>query len=154
MPARKRSEPAKSKRRTSREPKQRGSTTVRTPRARAMAAAPTVDAYMAGLRDEQRRELGKIRRLIKAAAPEAVESISYAIPTYKVDGQRLAYFAAFENHMSLYALPTKSMPADAKRHLASKGTIRFTPEDPLPSALVTKLVKARLADIKAGRSRS
>ena len=113
----------------------------------------TVDAYLASLPKDQRDALATLRKLIRAAAPDAQECISYRIPCYKQDGM-LVGFAAAARHCSFCLLDgtsTAAHAADLKAYHTSKGTIRFTPNKPLPAALVRKLVKARLAQ-NAARS--
>ena len=117
----------------------------------ATSSAKAVDEYLAKLPADRRRALRAVRAQIKAAAPDAVETVSYGMPTYKVDGKPLAYFAAFKAHLSLFALPTEELPASARSHLAAKGTIQFTPEEPLPAPVLRKLLKSRLAAIRAGK---
>ena len=112
------------------------------------SSAKAVDAYLAKLPPDRRRALRRVRAQIRAVAPDAVEALSYGIPAYKVDGKPLAYFAAFKAHLSLFALPAEELPASARSHRAAKGTIRFTPEDPLPAPVLRKLLKSRLAAIR------
>lgn len=114
---------------------------------RRMAQHKSVDAYLAAVPPDQRRALAKLRAQIKAAAPTAKESISYGMPTFKLDGRPLAYFGAATKHVSLYALRT-DLPELKNYDTSVKGTIRFTPDEPLPASLVTKLVKARIAALK------
>src|SRR6266545_1401760 len=116
---------------------------------RRIARYESIDAYLAALPPDQRRALDKLRAQIKAAAPAASESISYGLPTFKLDGRPLAYFGAASKHVSLYALDT-SVPELKNYDTRGKGTIRFTPDKPLPTALVTKLLKARIAALKKG----
>jgi uncharacterized protein YdhG (YjbR/CyaY superfamily) len=111
--------------------------------------AKTVDEYLAALPDDQRRTLRKLRTQIRAVAPDAIESISYGMPTYKLDGKPLVYFSAAAHHCSLYALPT-DLPELKKYDTSGKGTIRFPTDEPPPASLVTKLVKARRAALKKG----
>jgi uncharacterized protein YdhG (YjbR/CyaY superfamily) len=114
-------------------------------------AAKDVDAYLAALPDEQRIALQDVRRTIKAAAPEAIEAISYGIPGYKVKGKPLIHFGAAKNHCAIYgAAVAESDKEDLKGYDTSKGTVRFSPNRPLPPALVEKLVKTRIAEIEAG----
>jgi uncharacterized protein YdhG (YjbR/CyaY superfamily) len=116
-------------------------------------ATGSVDEYLAGVPEKYRALLEKLRRQIRTAAPEAIETISYKIPTFKYRGRALLYFAAHKDHCSLYPY-TDAMMEKCGDELAGratgKGTIRFTPADPLPAALVTKLVKIRMAEIDAG----
>lgn len=108
----------------------------------------SVDDYLAALPEDARAALEKLRKTIKAAAPKATEVISYQIPAYKHHGL-LVSFAAFKNHCSFYPMSPEVLRAHAAElddYEISKGTIRFTADKPLPTALVTKLVKARLAE--------
>ena len=113
--------------------------------------AKSVDDYLAALPEKQRRALESLRRAIKSAAPKATEGISYQIPAYKHEGV-LVYFAAFKNHLSLFAITSgvrRQFAKDLKGFVQSKGTLRFTPEKPLPAALVKRMVKARVAENEA-----
>jgi uncharacterized protein YdhG (YjbR/CyaY superfamily) len=110
-----------------------------------------VDVYLAALPDRQQAELRRIRSQVKKLVPDAEESISYMMPTYKYKKKPLVYYAAFKNHMSLF--PTQG-PADAlmdklKDYKISKGTIKFTLGKPLPDDLITEIVLTRKAQIDA-----
>ena len=123
------------------------------PARRAPPKAKTVDEYLAALPADQRRTLKKMRALIRAAAPEVAEVMSYGMPTYKLDGRPVVYFGAAAAHVSLYAVSDKDADgkplAELKKYDTSgKGTVRFPPDKPLPAALVTKLVKANAARIR------
>src|SRR5207237_7604011 len=120
-----------------------GRTEVRFTRAIAMKAAKTVDQYLAALDPEKRAALTKLRKAIKAAAPRAEECISYQIPAFRLDGRVLVWFGAAKNHCSFFpgAYPIAACKGDLKKYDISKGTIRFSPEKPLPASLVPKLVK-------------
>ena len=112
----------------------------------------TVDEYLDTVPEPARTTLTKIRAAIRSAVPkDTVETISYRIPTYKYKGM-LVCFAAFAKHCSLF-LATSSIPEpireELKDHLASKGTIQFPVDKPLPDALVKKIVKARVAQNEA-----
>jgi uncharacterized protein YdhG (YjbR/CyaY superfamily) len=111
----------------------------------------TVDDYLAAAPADKRAALNKLRRTIRAAAPDAVESVSYGIVGYKQNGQRLIYFGYWKDHMSLYGMGDRALKAHAKElkpFVQSKGTIQFTTERPLPVRLVARLVKERLAEIQ------
>src|SRR2546430_9601420 len=115
--------------------------------AKGNGAPKTVDEYLAGVPEPARSALNKIRAAIRSAVPaEAGETISYGIPAFKHKGV-LVWFAAFSNHCSLF--PTASVIEAFKNELkgfsTSKGTIQFPTDKPLPSALVKKLVRARVA---------
>src|ERR1700682_359076 len=123
--------------------------------AKGNGAPKDVDEYLAGARDPPRGTLNKIRAAIRSAAPpEATEAISYGMPTFKYKGS-LVWFAAFSKHCSLF--PTASVIEEFKNELkgfsTSKGTIHFPTEKPLPTALVKKLVKARVAQIESKKRR-
>jgi uncharacterized protein YdhG (YjbR/CyaY superfamily) len=117
--------------------------------AKGNGAPKNVDEYLAGVPEPARGTLKKIRAAIRSAVPrEATETISYGIPAFKHKGV-LVWFAAFSNHCSLF--PTASVieafQSELKGFSTSKGTIHFPTDRPLPSALVKKLVKARVAQI-------
>jgi len=108
----------------------------------------SVDQYLSRLDDDKRRALRKLRKDIKAAAPRAEECISYQVPAYRFDGRMLVWFAAASKHCSFFpgAYPIKACAADLKKYSTSKGTIRFSPDKPLPATLVKKLVRARIRE--------
>lgn len=121
-----------------------------------MAGPRSVDEYMSGLPDDQRQALEKLRKTIKAAAPDATETISYQMPAFKQDGRFLVSFAAFKNHCSLFPASFKVMDRygeELEPFFAGKGTLRFTPEKPIPAGLVKKIVKARLEEHAAPKRR-
>lgn len=98
-----------------------------------------------------RAALQKLRKTIKAAAPEAEEVISYNMPAFRHQGI-LVYYAAFKDHCSLFvgsAAAHKKFAVELKPFAGGKGTVHFTPERPLPAALVTRIVKARVAENEA-----
>jgi len=109
----------------------------------------TIDEYLALVKPEQRVVLQKLRETIHAVVPEAGEYIAYGLAGFKLHGRPLVYFGAWENHCALYAASPavqKKFQKELKGFEVSKGTIRFTPEKPLPTALVKELVKARIAE--------
>ena len=118
------------------------------------APAKTVDEYLAAAPPDQRAALTKLRQTIKAAAPKATESISYGIVAYKQNGERVAYFGYWKNHIALYGTSSrfiKTHAAELKPYVQSKGTIQFPSDKQLPVGLVTKIVKSRVAEVgKAG----
>jgi len=105
------------------------------------------DEYLAALNVEQRRALEKLRNDIHLAAPKAEECISYGIPGFRLNGKLLVSYGAAAKHCAFY--PGSTLRAFKKEmndyDTSGKGTIRFTADKPLPSALVRKIVKARIA---------
>lgn len=110
-------------------------------------SATTVDAYLDAVTLAQRVVLERIRHIIKQIAPEAEETMSYGIPTYKVNGRRLIYFAAHKDHLSLYGQLGALEEQLGAFSLSHKGTVRFTEAHPLPDDLVEAIVRHRLAAI-------
>jgi len=115
-------------------------------------AKPTsVDEYLATVPEAARAALEKLRQIIRAAAPEATEVISYQIPTFKHHGPLVA-FAAAKDHCGFYVMSPKVMRAHAaelKNYDTATATIRFPADKPLPAVLVEKLVKARIKENEA-----
>src|SRR5437763_15551361 len=105
--------------------------------------AETVGQYIAAQPPDMKAALTRLRNAIKAAAPRAEECISYQIPAFRLDGRMLVWFGAATNHYSFYpgAYPIAACKRDLAAYETSKGTIRFSPDKPLPAALVRKLVK-------------
>ena len=119
-----------------------------------MARAETVDDYLAAVPEDVRAALAKLRKTIRAAAPKATEVISYQIPAYKHQGL-LVGFASSSGLCTFHIMSvevTRAHAAELKGYKLGKASIRFAPDKPLPAALVTKLVKARIAENEAGRS--
>src|SRR5262245_1552559 len=115
-----------------------------------------VDDYIASQPDEVQPVLQRVRRIIRRALPDAEETISYRIPTYKQIGQDVVYFAAFKQHWSLYPV-TGAVRAQLTRELASyeggKGTVRFPLSEPMPARLVDRIVR-KLANAAEARARA
>jgi uncharacterized protein YdhG (YjbR/CyaY superfamily) len=111
-----------------------------------LSGAEDVADYLSRVPEPQREALERLRRTIKSIVPDAVEVISYQILTFKRDGRLLVSYAAFKKHCSFFpgAGPIEMHAKDLKSFETSKGTIQFTPEHPLPTALVKKLVKTRI----------
>jgi uncharacterized protein YdhG (YjbR/CyaY superfamily) len=114
-----------------------------------MADKPkTIDEYLAALGEDQRAALEKLRKTIRAAAPQAEECISYQICAFRHNGM-LVGFGATAKHCAFYLMSSTTVAAhrdELAGYDTSKGTIRFQPDKPLPAALVRKLVKARIAE--------
>jgi|SRR4030095_3294979 uncharacterized protein YdhG (YjbR/CyaY superfamily) len=109
----------------------------------------TIDEYLACVNADHRDALQELRQTIQAVAPDAEECISYAIPAFRLNGRLLVGFAAWSNHCSFYPMSSKTLKKfrnELSDFQTSKGTIRFSPDKPLPVALVKKLVKTRIAE--------
>ena len=109
----------------------------------------TVAEYLEAVRPDGRAALEKVRRTIRAAAPGATEGISYQVPTFKLDGHPLVGYGASATHCAFYVMSTAVLRAHAREldgYKLGKGSIQFLPGKPLPASVVTKLVKARIAE--------
>jgi uncharacterized protein YdhG (YjbR/CyaY superfamily) len=113
----------------------------------------SIDDYLSYLSGTKRAALDKLRQDIKSAVPKAEECISYRIPTFRLGGKMLVCFVAGEDHCAFYAgsLVVAAHVDELREYETSKGTIRFAPEDPLPSDLVRKLVRTRVAALPSPR---
>ncbi len=112
-----------------------------------------IDEYLAAIPEDSRAALQSLRETIKQIAPEAVEVISYGMPAFKLHRPLVGY-AAHQNHCGFYPMSPAVIEAykdDLKGFSTSKGTIRFTADQPLPEALVKKIVQARIKEIDALR---
>ena len=109
----------------------------------------TIDEYLASVNAEQQAALEALRRTIRAVAPTAEECISYGLAAFRLNGRPLVAFGASANHCAFYPMNSTTVEAFQKQlkgFETSKGTIRFQADNPLPAALVRKLVKARIAE--------
>ena len=109
----------------------------------------TIDEYLANVKPDHRKALQKLRQTIQAAVPNVEECISYGIPAFCLNRRLLVFFGAWANHCAFYpgsAATLKNFRNELKNFQTSKGTIRFSPDKPLPVALVKKLVKTRITE--------
>lgn len=116
-----------------------------------------IDAILAALPADQRAALQSLRETIAAAAPEAIEAISYALPAFRYKGRPLVSYGASKAHVAFYVMS----PAAMDRHKdilagydTTKGAIRFQPDKPLPADLVRTLVQTRMAETDAAATGS
>jgi uncharacterized protein YdhG (YjbR/CyaY superfamily) len=113
----------------------------------ARSTAQTIDEYIAEFPPAVRERLQQVRELIRASAPEAVETISYAMPTFDLHGH-LVHFAAFKNHIGLYPTPhgIEAFEKELAPYKAGKGSLRFSLEEPLPLDLISRIVEFRVLE--------
>ena len=120
-----------------------------------MATFATVDGYIAAAPEDRRAALELLRTTIRAAAPEATETIAYQMPAFRSHGGRfLVSFAAYKRHYSLFPASEAVVEAGGEElepYLAGKGTIRFPADRPIPTALVTTIVKVRVEENAGAR---
>jgi uncharacterized protein YdhG (YjbR/CyaY superfamily) len=111
------------------------------------ASPDTIDQYIARFPPDVQKILGKVRETIRKAAPDAEEAIKYQIPTFVLNGN-LVHFAAFKKHIGFY--PTPSAIVEFKEELSkyegAKGSVQFPIDQPMPLALITKIVKFRVKE--------
>ena len=128
-------------------------------RTRSSAAQPSeqVRTYLTALSPDARQHLEKLRATIRAAAPAAVESFSYGIPAFRLDGKGLVWYAAWKQHSSIYPLSTattRELAWELRAYATpGKGTVRFRLDEPIPTGLVKQLVRARIAELR-GKKKS
>jgi uncharacterized protein YdhG (YjbR/CyaY superfamily) len=117
----------------------------------------TIDEYIAGFPTEIQTVLVQIRALIKKAAPDADESISYGIPAFKQNGRPLVYIAGFKNHIGFYPIPTgiEAFKKEFSGYKTGKGSIQFPLDKPMPLDLIMKIVRYRIKEnLKSNKSKS
>jgi len=110
--------------------------------------AKTIDEYIAGFPPEVQRLLVEMRALIQAAAPTATETISYAIPTFDLNGQHLVHFAGFQHHIGFYPAPSamEAFQEELKPYKSGKGSAQFPLDQPLPADLIRRIVEYRVRE--------
>jgi uncharacterized protein YdhG (YjbR/CyaY superfamily) len=107
----------------------------------------SIDAYIATFPESIQKKLQKLRLVIKAAAPDATEKISYQMPTFYLNGN-LVHFAAFKHHFGFYPTPsgTEQFQKELSAYKTSKGAIQFPIDKPIPYDLVTRIVEYRVIE--------
>lgn len=108
-----------------------------------------IDDYLAPLPEDQRKALQRLREMIGSTVPGVEETIAWEMPAFKYRGSSLVGFAAFKDHLSFFPMSTtvmKSHKDELESFKTTKGTIHFTPEKPIPAALVKKLVRERIKE--------
>jgi len=110
----------------------------------------TVSGYIAGFPEDIQLILNQVRQTIKKAAPEAVESIGYGMPAYKLNGRPLVYFAGYKNHIGFYATPTGhiAFANELSKYKQGKGSVQFPIDQPMPLELIAQIVEFRVIENK------
>jgi len=110
------------------------------------STASSIDEYIAGFPPETREVLQELRALIKASAPHATETISYAIPTFDLNGHHLVHFAGYERHIGFYPAPIgiEAFKEELKPYKSGKGSAQFPLGQPLPTDLIRRIVEFRV----------
>jgi uncharacterized protein YdhG (YjbR/CyaY superfamily) len=112
------------------------------------STAKTIDDYIAGFPPEIQQVLEELRSLIRAAAPGATETISYAIPTFDLNGKHLVHFAGYAGHIGLYPAPSglEAFQEELKPYRSGKGSVQFPLDRPLPTDLIRRIVEFRVEE--------
>jgi uncharacterized protein YdhG (YjbR/CyaY superfamily) len=112
-----------------------------------------IDAYIAEFPGAVAKHLSEVRATIRRAAPDAIETIKYGIPTY-VQGENLVHFAAFKNHVGFYPTPSAiaAFSQELSRYQSAKGSVQFPLDEPMPVKLIGQIVRFRVKEAK-GRTR-
>lgn len=116
-----------------------------------MASRPTagsIEEYIAGFPLEVQQALQEVRAVIKASAPGAAETMSYAIPTFDMDGRHLVHFAGYEQHVGFYPGPSgiAAFTEELKPYKSAKGSVRFPLDRPMPAHLIRRIVEFRVRE--------
>ena len=126
-----------------------------------MAKPNNIDEYIAIFHADTQKKLAQIRTTIQKLVPAAVESISYGIPAFNLNGRYLIYFAGYKNHIGLYPVPSGNKTFDkdfAAYKTSGKGTIQFPLDKSLPLGLIAKIVKYKVKEnkekVKAKKTKS
>ena len=111
--------------------------------------ARSIDDYIAEFPAATQKVLKQMRALIKKTAPAATETISYAIPTFDLNGRHLVHFAAFESHIGFYPTPSgiEAFQQEIKQYRSAKGSVQFPLDEPLPKDLIRRIVEFRIEEV-------
>lgn len=109
----------------------------------------TIDEYIQDFPENVQRILESVRQTIRKAAPEAVEAISYQMPTFKLNGKNLVHFASFKNHIGFYPIPSavEAFKKELSAYEQGKGSVQFPIGEPVPLDLIGRIVEFRVKEI-------
>jgi len=112
------------------------------------STATSIDEYIAELPSETQKVLEELRALIKAAAPDATETISYGMPTFDLNGHHLVHFAGYEKHIGFYPAPSgiEAFKEELKPFKSGKGSAQFPLGRPMPTDLIRRIVELRVEE--------
>ncbi len=112
------------------------------------STATTIDEYIAEFPPETQEVLQEVRRVIRAAAPAATETMSYAVPTFDLNERHLVHFAGYPRHIGLYPGPSgiAAFAGELAPYKHAKGSVRFPLGEPLPVDLIRRIVEYRVAE--------
>lgn len=107
-----------------------------------------IEQYILQFPEETRDILNKIRELIKEHAPDAIESIAYGMPAYKLNKKPLVYFAAYNTHIGFYATPSghEAFKKELSKHKQGKGSVQFRLDQPIPYDLIVQIIQFRVLE--------
>jgi uncharacterized protein YdhG (YjbR/CyaY superfamily) len=112
------------------------------------ATAASIDEYISEFPSETQSALNQVRTVIKKAAPDATESISYAIPTFDMNGHHLVHFAGYARHIGFYPIPSaaEAFKEELKSYKGGKGSVQFPLSQPMPTDLIRRIVEFRVEE--------
>ncbi len=115
-----------------------------------MNKSKNIDEYINAFPKDVQNILQEIRHIIKKAAPEAVEAMSYGIPTFDLDGKHLVHFAGFKSHIGFYPTPSgiETFKKEISTYKWAKGSVQFPLDKPVPFGLIKKIVVFRVKEMQ------
>jgi len=107
-----------------------------------------IDEYIDIFPKDVQKVLQSVRQTIQKAAPQALEAISYKMPTFKLNGKNLVHFAGWKKHIGFYPIPSglEAFKKELSGYQQSKGAVQFPIDKPMPLSLITKIVKFRVKE--------
>lgn len=112
-----------------------------------------VDAYIEKFPEAVQKHLTSIRDCIQKIAPDAIESIAYAMPAYKLKGKPLVYFAGYKTHIGFYATPNAhtAFKNELSKYKQGKGSVQFPVNEKMPVQLIERMVQFKAKEINANK---